>query len=368
MAIFNPNNLDWNGKEVMASSEAIFIEAFQNPEFSQLFTVVTGIKAKQQIAILGRLNQMLGLGTGACINDGGDTSRTVDSPTQQKLWEPEIVGDQIGLCYTDLDSTFFVWGRKNGIQAPDLTGTDFLLFLESLLTTELKEMILRLFYFGDKDAELIADGGVVTNTVNIAYVNRIDGIWKQVFGIVAGDSARKTVITGTTRTLTSINAQATYAQQAFNNTDTTELVVTKTLTKMTEDADSRLMAKANKRFYVTKSVYDQYKRELKFANVNYTTERIENGVPVLNCDGIELVLVEFWDRMIKLLFNTTTNVHLPHRILLASPENLQLGTEEEANLSQYDVFFDKRLKKTFVDMQMNLDAKVVLDHEIQVAY
>ena len=358
MAIFDPNDLNFNGEEIKNSSEAVFISAFAPTAVADLLTIVGGIKAKKQIAILGRFNGLLGKGTGAC----DPTGRSVTTPMSQKLWELATISDRLAYCWKDLEGTFFIWGTKNGIDKADLTATDFLLYIEELLATELIETYMRIAYFNDTDAELVDDGGVITDGTDLAFFNRIDGIWKQAFAIVAGDSARKTT------DLASRNGQATYALQAFTSTDTTNKVVMNCLFNMEVQADSRLTSKEGLRFQVTKSVFDQYRRELTFSNISYTTERLENGMMQINAGGIPVVCVEFWDRIIREYFNNGTKWHLPHRAILTVPSNIQVGTEEESTLTAYDVFYDKKTKTTYVDFQFDIDAKIVIDHEIQLAY
>jgi hypothetical protein len=358
MAIFDPNDLNFNGEEIKNSSEAVFISAFAPTAVADLLTIVGGIKAKKQIAILGRFNGLLGKGTGAC----DPTGRSVTTPMSQKLWELATISDRLAYCWKDLEGTFFIWGTKNGIDKADLTATDFLLYIEELLATELIETYMRIAYFNDTDAELVDDGGVITDGTDLAFFNRIDGIWKQAFAIVAGDSARKTT------DLASRNGQATYALQAFTSTDTTNKVVMNCLFNMEVQADSRLTSKEGLRFQVTKSVFDQYRRELTFSNISYTTERLENGMMQINAGGIPVVCVEFWDRIIREYFNNGTKWHLPHRAILTVPSNIQVGTEEESTLTGYDVFYDKKAKTTYVDFQFDIDAKIVIDHEIQLAY
>jgi hypothetical protein len=358
MAIFDPNDLNFNGEEIKNSSEAVFISAFAPTAVADLLTIVGGIKAKKQIAILGRFNGLLGKGTGAC----DPTGRSVTTPMSQKLWELATISDRLAYCWKDLEGTFFIWGTKNGIDKADLTATDFLLYIEELLATELIETYIRIAYFNDTDAELVDDGGVITDGTDLAFFNRIDGIWKQAYAIVAGDSARKTT------DLASRNGQATYALQAFTSTDTTNKVVMNCLFNMEVQADSRLTSKEGLRFQVTKSVFDQYRRELTFSNISYTTERLENGMMQINAGGIPVVCVEFWDRIIREYFNNGTKWHLPHRAILTVPSNIQVGTEEESTLTAYDVFYDKKTKTTYVDFQFDIDAKIVIDHEIQLAY
>lgn len=358
MAIFDPNDLNFNGEEIKNSSEAVFISAFAPTAVADLLTVVGGIKAKKQIAILGRFNSLLGAGAGECEPD----ARTVTTPMYQKLWEPATVSDRLGYCWKDLEGTFFIWGTKNGIAKADLTATDFLLYIEELLSTELMETYLRIAYFNDLDAETYADGGVIKNGTDLAFFNRIDGIWKQAFAIVATDATRKTA------GLATLNAGASYSAQAFTSTDTTNKTVMNLLFNMEVGADSRLTAKDGLKFQVTKTVFDQYRRELTFANISYTTERLENGMLQINAGGIPVVCVEFWDRIIKAYFNNGTKYYLPHRAILTVPANIQVGTEEESTLTGYDVFYSKDKKTTFVDFQFDIDAKIVIDHEIQLAY
>jgi hypothetical protein len=357
---FNPNTLDFTGDIVKSSSEAVFVSAFAIPDVNQFLSIVGGIKTKKQIAILGRLNSLLGLGSGECNPSG----RTVTSALSGKEWNPATVSDRLTYCWTEIAETFFIWATKNGLEKNDLTGTDFALFVEQLLTPEIKETWLRLAYFGDTDAANYDDSpaGVITNGTNLAFFNKIDGIWKQIYAIVGADASRKTA------GLATKNGQSTYALQAFNDTDTTNKVVTKTLQNMRFGADSRLRNKQGLIYTTTQSVADQYERELIEYNVAYTTERLEEGIMVLRSGGITVLSFEFWDRIIESFYNNGTKLFLPHRAILSVAENIQVGTEEESNLSEFDMFYDKNTKTTNVDFQFNLDAKVIIDHEIQVAY
>lgn len=360
MAIFNPSTLTLETAELKSSAEAVFESAFAKPQLDKLNTIVNGIMAKQKIAILGRFQGLLGAGSGEC--DPSASSTTIKA--SQKIWDPATISDRLTYCWTDLQETFFIWGLKKGVQKADLTGTEFLVFVEELLSDALIETYLRIAYFNDKDAAATNDSpaGNITAGTNLAFFNRIDGIWKQIYSIVAADSARLT--TG----LASRNGQASFAAQAFTDTDTTSKVVTKTLQNMKFGSDMRLRGKANLVYIATQSVVDQYERELIASEANFTINRLENGFTVLKNGGIEVIGFDFWDRIIRAYFSNGTKYYQPHRIILSTPENLQIGTEESSALSSYDIFYDKKTKTTNVDFSFNLDAKVVEDHMVQVAY
>lgn len=357
-AIFNPATIDWNGEEVKALSETLFKGFFEKPALSMFHDVVTGIKAKKQVIILDQLDGPVGLGNGSC----DPTPNSAKFPAQQKFWDPEPISDRFEECWTELRETFFEWGLKNGVEKYDLTTTDYFNFLEDLILDAMMDAVLRIAWFNDRDAETVADGGIIKNGTPIAAFNRINGLWKQIYAIVAADSTRRTL------GLDTRNGGASYAAQAFTTTDTTNQVVINTLQNMMYEADERLEGRDDLIYIVTKSVGDQYKKELKKANIAYTTERIENGIEKLMSDGVEIYVFKFWDRIIRKYLDNGTVYYQPHRALLTTKTNMKVGTEEEKNFAEFDAFFDRKSKNNYIDFLFNEDAMVGLDHLVQVAY
>jgi len=358
MAIFNPADLTFNGEEIKALSEAVFESAFSKPSIELFHGVATGIVVKKQIAILGQLTGLVGAGSGGCDPTSGSNEITAS----EKFWNPEIISDRLEQCWDTLKETFWAWGLKKGVQKPDLTGTDFFNYVQEVLADAVLEAVFRNVWFSDKLAENVADGGVITNGINIAYFNKIDGAWLQIAQIVAANADRLTSGFGTR------NGGASYSAQAFTSADTTNRVVSNTLQNMRFGADMRLREKTDLVYIVTQSVSDQYERELLAANVAYTTERLENGILILKSAGIEVIAFSLWDRIIRNYFDNGVTFDKPQRALLTTKTNVQVGVEEVAGLSEFDVFYDKKSKKNFIDFQFPLDAKVVQDELIQVAY
>jgi len=360
MAVINTSDLTWNGEEIKSISEALFVGAFSKPDVAQFHEVMEGIVAKKQIAILGRINGLLGKGTNAC----GETDATNTVTNTEKFWDPAYVSDRLAFCWKDLQGTFFIWGAKKGIDKGDLTATDLLIYLEELVKDAIVESVYRLAYFGDKDAADVdaSPAGVLTSGTDVAYFDKIDGFFKQLFAIVATDATRKTT------DLASRNGQATFTLQKFTSTDTTNKVATNALQNMYYDADMRLREQTDLVYIVTQSVADQYAKELKASNQAFTTERLENGISVLKSDGIEVVAFPFLDRMIMTYFSNGTKYYLPHRAILTTKTNLGLGVEEVGSLGDTDVWYDKTANKTYLKFAYGIDAKVLINHLVQVAY
>ena len=360
MAIFDPTDITWNGKEVQELGEIIIEKAFEKPTLSQIHSIRTGIKAKTQIGYLSRLGKV-GKKQGAGCAPTASTSTVTGS---QKYWVPEYIEDRWVECWKNLQESFWMWGLANGLQKPDLTNTDFMKFLTEVVSDAMAEAVLRIAWFSDTDAALVTDSpaGHVTAGTDIDFFNPIDGLWKQLFEIVAANTDRYT------NTLQSKNGQASYTLQAFNSTDTTNKVAISTFEGLKYNADFRLRGQSNLVFMVTQSVFDQYAKELRSQNLDTSFERIEGGYNSLMFEGVPIVALDFMDRNIRENFDNGTKYYLPHRAILTTRDNLPIGTENESNFSEIDVFYDKKEKQQYVDFAFNIDAKVLEDYMVQVAY
>jgi len=361
MAIFTPSQLTFNGEQVRELSEIIFEKQFKNPEIGLFHTVVEGIKADKQIGIMSQLGGLLGKQSGGC----NPTDATNVITTSEKTWSPAAQSDRLAACYTDFKDSFVNYGLKNGVQEADLTDVDLWKYIADVLVGyKVYEMALITAWFGDTSAADVdaSPAGVLTSGTDTDYFNKIDGLWLQLFAIVAADSDRKTT------DLASRNGQATYALQKFTSTDTDNKVVLLGLDTMRTDADLRLREQDGLAYIVTQSVQDQYVRELKDSTVAFTTERYENGITSVTVDGIPVYAFSLWDRVIKAYYDDGSAYYLPHRALLTTKENIQIGFDSMGSLADFDVHYDRTTKKNYIDLAINIDAKVIEDELVQLMY
>lgn len=355
--ILNLDPVDFCGKQVMSFQEALWIATFEDPQLRELLTIIPGVKAKQQVVILGFLG-LLGkkANTTQCAPEVSDSN----IPAVQKFYNPAYIEDRFTECWKNLLEKFTVWGLKSGIRKPDLTGTDFANFLEERVLESLRQAIYRIVWFADTAAENIADGGNLTAGLDPEYFTMLNGFWKQFFAIATANPGQRVTIAK--------NSGASYALQAFTPTDTTNQVVTGYFQSIVTGMDERL-AGMNPKFFVTRSIAEQYRAERRaFANIDLAYMRTEEGWDMLEYAGYPVIVLNFEDRMIKEFFNTGTAWHLPHRIYFTTIENLHLATEEEGALSEIDAFFDKKDKQYYIDVLFALDTMVVEDYKVMLAY
>ncbi len=138
-------------------------------------------------------------------------------------------------------------------------------------------------------------------------------------------------------------------------------------------ADFRLREKADKIIIVTQSVADQYVRELESEVTNgqpVSFDYVQNGISVLKRMGVTIYAFSFWDRMLQGYTRNSagTGWDNPHRALLTVKTNIQVGTEETKNLAALEPFYNQTLKQYFVDLGFNLDAKIIEDYMVEMAY
>lgn len=355
--IINPADLTFNGEEIKQLSEAVFESVFNKPDANVFHTFMPGIKAKKQIALLGRIEGLTGKGDGSCNPTSNDNTIGMS----EKFWDPSTVSNRLTECWDNLKESFFIYGTRCGIAQADLTSTDFWMFLQERMADTLIEEVYRIAWFSDTAAAVVPGGNLTAGT-DPDYFNKLDGFWKQLFAIVAADADRRTL------GIDSRNGQATFATQEFDATDTANRVVTNTLQNMRYGSDFRLRGKEGLQYIVTQSVADQYERELTDANIAFTTERLENGMTMLRSGGIEVIGFQFWDRIIRTYESDGTVWYLPHRALLTVKTNTQIGTCEVANLSEMNSIYDPVTKLNHLDTQYDIDAKIIEDYLVQLAY
>jgi len=345
-------------------SETLFEGFFSDPVLTSLVTVQEGIKADKQLIVFKRHSGLSGKLVSACPTP---TNSTWGFDTVEKTWSPKYIGDRYAECYQTFMDTFAQWMLSAGVNKSDFTSTELAAFIVEQLQDNLAEVMQRMFWFGD--------AGMIAGTNNnlaggeVAFFNAFDGIWAQSFDIVTATAARLSS-TG----LATKNAGATYAAQKFDATDVTNQVVSKALDSVWYDADMRLrsMAKNQLAYYVTQSVYDQLEKERKsISGIDLPYNRQENGLTTLTWNGINVIPMQIWDRMLSAYFGEDAapqKTILPHRVLLAPKSNLLLGVETAGSLGELDSWYSKDDEKMYAKFGASIDAKIGVNNMIQLAY
>ncbi|MDF3076127.1 MAG: hypothetical protein K0S09_16 [Sphingobacteriaceae bacterium] len=357
MAVIDPSDLTFNGTEIRAFAEAVIEQMVEYPTMEQLHDVRSGIVAKQQIAILGHLSKITRKDLG-CGN--GKLDKNI--PLSEKFWDPVNLKIWLSECWDQFEQTFMVYYLNVGKDKPDLTTTEI---FSQWLVDEVGDAgvkdALRIAWFADTAADNVADGGNLTAGVEPLDYTMLDGFWKQIFAIVAGDASRKTTIAN--------NAGVSYAAQAFDDDDTTNKVATGILQNLVMNADRRLRASADKAIWATRSLTDQYIRErVSVTNIELAYTRLESGIDSLTIMGVPVYVMDQWDDVIQSDFDNGTKYYLPHRAIMSTKANLPIGFDTAVGPKDFDVFYDKMSETSNIKGLYKMDVKVIEDYLVQAAY
>ena len=230
-------------------------------------------------------------------------------------------------------------------------------FLVERVLSGFKEALLRKAWFSDTAADTVANAGVLTNGTDKAYFNTFNGLFKQIFAEVSSGDSNYVSVTK--------NAAASYAAQALASGDAIAI-----LKSMYNAADSRLQDAPNKKFYVTRSIWDGYLNDLEATQNSGAGNTMinEKGQLTLTYRGVQIEKMDIWDRTIVAYENNGTKYNLPHRAVLTVPSNIPVATLATDDWGTIDAFFDKVTKLNYIDGIYSIDAKHLEDYMTVAAY
>lgn len=345
--------LDLNQEEAKQISEAVFAKEFQNGEISRDHEVETGVVWDKQIPFVGKLDDSLKAASGCAPGEAGTFALT------EKKWEPKKFTTRLTHCADDLNNLLKLFRRESKVNPDfyDRIDSEEMGLITAVAAVMVREATPNKIWFNDTAADLASGAGVFTAGTDLDLHNVIDGLWKQIFAAITAGSTYHVNIQE--------NEEAAKADQiVFDADDAFNMFVS-----MSETADSRLMDDPNKKFYVTRSLADNYRATLRSKSLtNGFLERAENGTVQLMFDGIPIEVRHDWDRFIRANQDDGTAYNLPHRALLTTPQNIPVGTLSEEDFEEFDSFYDKKSKTNNLDIAFSLDAKFLEDYMAVAAY
>ena len=348
MANFNFDNVTLSPKEVQELSAIIFETAFKNPALAEMHDIVEGIDMKTQILLMSSMGLQGKAANGTCTPEDSDAGIVAT----QKYWENNQIDIRIPYCAKELPELLKAFGMKQNKY--DVEGSEEIKMIATRLLEAIDEAILRLTWFGDKDAKNVSAGGTIKNGVDVDYFNSVDGLWKQIFvGVTAGDIKRATIASNTGSTYSTQELQAGVALS--------------TLRQVYNQSDTRLKNHPDGKFIVTQTVYDNFLDRLEDAGLSAVGSlAINDGV--MTYRGKKIIVADFMDRVISSYQDNGTKYNLPSRIVYTVSSNIPLGTLDQNEFKDLSVWYDKTDRKVYTENIFSLDAKVLEPYFISVAY
>jgi len=354
-SIINTSGLILNPEEVRLVSEFVMANFLEMPDLNLLHNVNSGVAIKEQIIIANAL-RLSGIASTSCarVSSGGQATLT------QKYWEPKDIADTFINCQKDLDKLFKAYyGQVKAYRALyDFTEgvSDFAVFVSAWVLDSMRKAVLRYAWLGDTTVSTATGGAAgLLSAGNAQFYNVITGVWKQVFGAV-----------GLPLVAISENALATKALQTTLAADRAMTLMEAVVGK----ANATLRGDKTAKIYLTGRLFQNYKNSLRKAGTALDVTVLENGIAVTKYDGYDVINTEtFVDVNLEADFaatNANNAYYLPNRILFTSPNNIPLGTLEEASMSNIESFWDQVSRQNYSAYGFTLDT-VLIDPSVAVA-
>ena len=274
------------------AQEAIIEPAFQRPEIQAMHNVFQDIVAEERVPYMQRLEKITLLDAG-CGTGKTDKQITMD----EVVWNPSKVKIWLHQCADDLESIFFVWGLKKGIDRKDLTSTEFIQYAMEILEEAAMNDALRIGWFASKTIDTAANGGVLLNASDIPNYNQINGLWGQIMA----NAATYTI---------SENAGVDFTAQMNLANDRALLVFRNLL----EKSDRRLKSAPDKEIFCTTELFENWLTYKESQNFDRSFERQDNGYQTDVYRGVKITAIDFWSRHIAADLQNGTKYYRPHRL------------------------------------------------------
>jgi len=297
----------WAGVEI---TENLFFEPqLEGKDLYREFQFIPDVQGKTNIYLPRKLQKVLRKDTGCGVTAAGTTT------INDKTLEPCKIRLDLEQCEDEFDNTVFEKFRRSGVDRNDLTGTLIEEIMLEQTTRAIREDNQKLLWFGD-DAD--ADD----------FYGICDGFWR--FFIDASSNLGVSI------------DMSNNANIEDSNGDLVEdgaLVVLRQLWKE-QPAVLRNIPKAEKRFYVTATIWDNYLETLEQLGTDAGLTTLQDGNIMLSFRGVRLVEMSEWDDALADVANPFNAEIGANAILYTTPVNLVIGADITNPESEIRIRFD----------------------------
>lgn len=332
-------------------NNAIFEQYIQDENFAQHHTVLTEIRNGQIIPLINAQPDygFLKVSQGGCETNACEYNST----SSTKRWAPVDYDCRLELCKQDLDCDFRTFWN---MRCKDFDNMDdaFMQFLIEKINESFNASQWRMGYF---DA--------TTNT-DADYAG-IDGLFAQWVELAPEGAPNRFPIPE--------NAGATIPEQLALAPDRAYQLF-KEMYAWASLNNTRLLSIPGLHFDVTPELAHNYLAwlmENKEVNCCFSaTDGVtasRYALDSLNYLGIPIVVRHEWSNIIRWQADQVgaENYNDPHRAVLTYTGNKPVGTCDEESFRDFDMFYEKKDKKIYIDVATSFDTKVLFDNDFALA-
>ena len=349
--------LTMNAEEASDVSKAIFITAILGGALAEHHEIETGITHKMQIPFIGNLDLV-----GVKITGCDRTVNPAQIPLTEKFWDPELIGDRLKHCATDVNSLLKLFKKASKINPDfyDRIGTEEFGVIIAKVEQAMVKMLNRLVWFGDKAADNVANGGQITDGTDPKSFSILDGLFKQIFIDIPTTAPNYVAIAE--------NANASYATQTDLAADRSIKVFRDMYNKMDARFFEAMQDGAQPEFEVTRGMAQNWEDYLEEKSLAFTLAEAKEGTDRLRYRGIPIKIRHDWDSNIRSHEDNGTIYNKPNRCVLTLKENIPVGTVSTEDLTSIKSWYENKDHANYIDFDLMFDTKHLLPYLTVAAY
>ena len=336
------------------ASKILLEPMFTSDDIMRNYTIYPSVKYKQNITMAPALRGITAVHDGCGVEN---TCNPAGFSVTQKVLHAHNVSVKQTQCWEEFHDEVIVESYRNGINMPDLTGTQLADVIINRVRAGVANDMVRNMWFGEAT--------ISASSPDCSYQSMGNGLFHHLSAgtaFQAGTSANMTPVTGA---LTLAAATASYATVGglISNADVISL-----LDNVFNTAPSELqqVPASEKRMFVTPNVYNAWYNCLTAVAVNgavdYGHSEAQVGKSRLFYKGIEVVPMYEWDTALALSATgagidlsaaftqagATTTTQTTNGVVYTAKANLFIGTDVARPENELKMFYDEVSENMYV--------------------
>ena len=317
------------------ASQILLEPMFRSDDIMRNYTVYPNVKYKQNLMLAPKLSGITALNTGCSATNTCDPAGFTVAPKVITVSNVSVKQTQ---CWDEFKDQFIVESYKNGLNMPDLTGTQLAEVIINRVRHGIQSDVVRNMWAGNT-AAAVAD----------CTYTWADGLWKTMSagGAINGTQMNE-VTAATTAAGNLIAVGATIAAS-----DAVSLLTT---VFDGSSAELQQIPASEKRMFVTPNIYNAYYGSLTAVAVegavDFGHSEAQSGVNYarLSFRGVELVPMYEWDVALTALTGAdlpplftcaTKGIQATQGCIYAAKDNLIIGSNVTDPDTQLKMFYDE---------------------------
>jgi len=321
------------------ASKILLEPMFHSDDIMRNYTIYPNVKYKQNIVMAPSLSSI------TAVNDGCTAVNANCDPAGFTVTQKQIEVSNVAVkqtqCWTEFKDSVIVESYKNGVNMPDLTGTQLAEVIINRVRNGIQSDMVRNMWAGDTAAGVIA--------IDCTYDSMGDGLWKKLSAgnaINAGTQLRE--VTGTLGA-----AAAEYITVGATLPAADAVLVLEDVFNTASSALQQVPA-SEKRIFCTPNIYNAWYSALtqvaSAGAVDYGHSEAQSGKTRLYFRGIELVPMYEWDTALTTLAGATfpalftaatAGIDATAGCIYVAKENLLIGTDVSSPENEMKMFYDE---------------------------